>query len=42
MYFEFRHMQLSTLIEQIFGVHGVQEMFLRPLFSCVNKLSFMN
>ena len=33
---------ISTLIEQIFGVHGVQEMFLRPSFSCVNKLSFMN
>ena len=27
--FEFRHMRLSALIEQIFGVHGVQEMFLR-------------
>ena len=35
-------MRLSALIEQIFGVHGVQEMFLRLSFSYFNKLSFMN
>ena len=38
MYFEFRHMRLSALIEQIFGVHGVQVLS----FSYFNKLSFMN
>ena len=42
MYFEFRHMRLSALIEQIFGVHGVQEMFLRLSFSYFNKFSFMD
>ena len=35
-------MQLSALIEQIFGVHGVQEMFLRLSFSYFNKFSFMD
>ena len=29
IYLEFRHMRLSALSEQIFSVHGVQEMFLR-------------
>ena len=42
IYFEFRHMRLSALIEQIFGVHGVQEMFLRLSFSYFNKFSFMD
>ena len=42
IYLEFRHMRLSALLEQIFGVHGVQEMFLRLSFSYFNKLSFMN
>ena len=35
-------MRLSALIEQIFGVHGVQEMFLRLSFSYFNKFSFMD
>ena len=35
-------MRLSALIEQIFGVHGVQVMLLRLWTNYFNKLSFMN
>ena len=31
-----------TFVCKIFGVHGVQAMFLRLSFSYFNKLSFMN